>query len=273
MIVSIENRASVFYIEDPNCNFVLRKLLWSLSFSMANVLEFSDKLEKVAEKEARNEITDYTTYAHLSKTGKNLNSKKVFSELSEMELGHHNFWQRYLPNNKKQKTKPNRVKMYFVLLLQFVFGASFAIKFLEGQEAATIKKYESLRPLIPIQDRTAYEAMIGDENKHENAFAEEVQGNYVRYISFVVLGLADALVEIAGIHAGSLGIYKSTELTGLAGIIAGAAASLAMASAAFAQAKQGFQGSASLAAAYTGVSYFINAVILATPYIFLPEIC
>jgi vacuolar iron transporter family protein len=183
-----------------------------------------------------------------------------------MELGHYNFWQRYLPNNKKQKTKPNRVKMYFVLLLQFVFGASFAIKFLEGQEAATIKKYESLRPLIPIQDRTAYEAMIGDENKHENAFAEEVQGNYVRYISFVVLGLADALVEIAGIHAGSLGIYKSTELTGLAGIIAGAAASLAMASAAFAQAKQGFQGSASLAAAYTGVSYFINAVILATPY-------
>jgi hypothetical protein len=81
MIISVENRAPVFYIEDPNCNFVLRKLRWSLSFSMANVLEFSDKLEKVAEKEARNEITDYTTYARLSKTGKNLNSKKVFSEL------------------------------------------------------------------------------------------------------------------------------------------------------------------------------------------------
>ncbi len=52
----------------------------------------------------------------------------------------------------------------------------------------------------------------------------------------------------------------------LAGIIAGAVTSLAMASAAFAQAKQGFQGKASLAAAYTGISYFVNAVILATPY-------
>jgi len=81
-----------------------------------------------------------------------------------------------------------------------------------------------------------------------------------------VLGLADALVEITGIHAGSLGIYNKTEIAGLAGIIAGAAASLAMASAAFAQAKQGFQGSARLSAVYTGVSYFITAVILASPY-------
>ncbi|MGI0086018.1 MAG: rubrerythrin family protein, partial [Nitrososphaerales archaeon] len=94
----------------------------------------------------------------------------------------------------------------------------------------------------------------------------QIQGSTVKYISFIVLGLADALVEIAGIHAGSLGIYKSTELTGLAGIIAGASASIAMASAAYAQAKQGFKGSASLSAFYTGISYFISAVILATPY-------
>ena len=101
--------------------------------------------------------------------------------------------------------------------------------------------------------------MIEDEKGHETAFADVVAGSYVIYISFIVLGLADALVEIAGIHAGSLGIYKSTELTGLAGIVAGAAASLAMASAAFAQAKQGFEGSPGLAAAYTGGSYFVAA--------------
>jgi VIT1/CCC1 family predicted Fe2+/Mn2+ transporter len=82
----------------------------------------------------------------------------------------------------------------------------------------------------------------------------------------VVLGLADALVEITGIHAGSLGIYDKTEIAGLAGIIAGGAASLAMASAAYAQAKQGFKGSAKLSASYTGVSYFVTALVLATPY-------
>jgi VIT1/CCC1 family predicted Fe2+/Mn2+ transporter len=94
----------------------------------------------------------------------------------------------------------------------------------------------------------------------------KVESSAVRYISFVVLGLADALVEISGIHAGWLGLFEKTEIAGLAGVIAGGAASLAMASAAFAQAKQGFVGSARLSAIYTGVSYFITAVILATPY-------
>jgi len=52
----------------------------------------------------------------------------------------------------------------------------------------------------------------------------------------------------------------------LAGIIAGAAASVAMASAAYAQAKAGFKGSAAVSAVYTGISYFVTAVILASPY-------
>src|SRR5947199_10641464 len=85
-------------------------------------------------------------------------------------------------------------------------------------------------------------------------------------MSFIVLGLADAVVEISGIHAGSLGIYAKTELAGLAGVVAGMAASIAMASAAYAQAKQGFEGSAKWSAIYTGVSYMVTAILLALPY-------
>ena len=44
-----------------------------------------------------------------------------------------------------------------------------------------------------------------------------------------------------------------------------------MASAAYAQAKAGFKGSAAMSAVYTGISYFVTAVILATPY-FLTKI-
>ena len=124
--------------------------------------------------------------------------------------------------------------------------------------------------MIPPEDKATFEEMVEDEKEHERKLASDVEGSYIKYISFIVLGLADALVEIAGIHAGSLGIYNSTLITGLAGIIAGAAASIAMASAAYAQAKQGFQGSAGLSAFYTGISYFVSAVILATPY-FLTE--
>lgn len=220
-------------------------------------------LKEIAERESRDELTDYTVYKTLAERGRNGKTKEVFHKLSQMEKGHFDFWNRYLDG--KQVT-PKISKVYLVFLLRYIMGATFAIKWLEGQESITIKKYESYRSMIPEEDREAFDRMIEDEKEHEAYFASQVEGSYIKYISFIVLGLADALVEIAGIHAGSLGIYQSTEITGLAGIVAGAAASIAMASAAYAQAKHGFQGSSGLAAAYTGVSYFISAVILALPY-------
>ena len=157
-------------------------------------------------------------------------------------------------------------KVYFILLVRRLLGPSFVIKYLEGTEKATKIQYSKLQEMIPAKDRKIFSTIIKDETEHEQDFAQRLEGGHVRYMSFIVLGLADALVEIAGIHAGSLGIYSSTKLTGLAGIVAGAAASLSMASAAYAQAKQGFEGSASVAAVYTGVSYFFSAVIMALPY-------
>ena len=220
-------------------------------------------LEEIAAKESRFEITDYTVYGKLSRTERQPKLKRVFSELAAMEYGHYEFWSKYCKN---KEIRPDALKIHLVLLMRRVLGGSFIIKYLEGSEAATIKKYGSMKHIIPKPDRRSFDSMLEDEKGHEQAFAMQIQGTYVLYISFIVLGLADALVEIAGIHAGSLGIYASTFLTGLAGIVAGAAASISMASAAFVQAKQGFSGSAKVAAAYTGVSYFISAVLMATPY-------
>ncbi len=224
---------------------------------------YSDELKRTAVVESRDELTDYTIYKALSAIGNDQDIKSIFSKLAAMEHTHYTFWKKYC-NDKT--VEPHTSKVRFVLLLRRLLGPSFLIKYLEGGEASAIKKYEAMRHLIPHEDKEFFELMIKDEEKHERAFADQIESSYVRYMSFVVLGLADALVEVAGIHAGSLGIYNSTFLTGLAGIIAGAAASLSMASAAFAQAKQGFEGSASKAAAYTGFSYFIGAVILASPY-------
>jgi len=223
------------------------------------------QLSEVAPAEARDEMTDYTTYKRLASSEKNQSNKEMFEKLSAMERNHYDLWMRYCPQGTKDMG-PKSGTVYLVLFLRRIFGASFAIKFLERREKNTVGKYESLKNSVPEADQAAFQSMIDDEKGHETAFADVVAGSYVKYISFIVLGLADALVEIAGIHAGSLGIYNSTELTGLAGIVAGAAASLAMASAAYAQAKQGFEGSPGLAAGYTGGSYFVAAVALALPY-------
>jgi vacuolar iron transporter family protein len=221
-------------------------------------------LHEIAVEECKDELTDYTAYNRLANRGKPEFQENI-RKISGMEMKHYNFWKKYCPD-KISEIKVSKLVVNYVLFMRFVLGTSFAIKYLEKKERNTIQKYDSIAHLIPAEDKSSFDEMVEDEKTHERDLAKAVEGSYLKYISFIVLGLADALVEIAGIHAGSLGIYKSTLITGLAGIIAGAAASIAMASAAYAQAKQGFQGSAGLSAAYTGMSYFINAVILATPY-------
>jgi VIT1/CCC1 family predicted Fe2+/Mn2+ transporter len=210
------------------------------------------------------EFSDYTLYDRLSKTvGTDSPFAGVLKHLSTTEHGHYEFWRKYVPG---EEPKTARLKLYWILFLRRFFGLTFATRYLDRHESKVVSEYAGLASLIPESDRPAFEEMVADEREHEKAFAMKVESAAVRYISFVVLGLADALVEISGIHAGWLGLFDKTEIAGLAGVIAGGAASLAMASAAFAQAKQGFRGSARLSAVYTGVSYFITAVILATPY-------
>jgi len=182
--------------------------------------------------------------------------------MAESEQRHYEFWQKY----SSVKQGPDMLKVRLLMLLKLVLGTTFAIKFMEKQEVAIIGKYKEFEPAIPDSEKVDFRSMIEDEEVHEKEASGEVKGSYIRYISFIILGLADAIVEISGIHAGSLGIYKSTELTGVAGIVAGGAASIAMASAAYAQAKQGFEGKASVSAAFTGISYFVNAICLAAPY-------
>ena len=210
------------------------------------------------------EFSDCTLYDRLSKT---VNSdspfKEILLDLSATEHKHFEFWRKYVPG---EEPKLARLKLYWVLFLRKFFGLTFATRYLDRHEGKVVQEYEGLARLIPEADRPAYDDMVADEKEHEKAFAKKVESSAIRYIAFVVLGLADALVEISGIHAGWLGLFEKTEIAGLAGVVAGGAASLAMASAAFAQAKQGFSGSARLSAVYTGVSYFVTAIILATPY-------
>jgi VIT1/CCC1 family predicted Fe2+/Mn2+ transporter len=227
-------------------------------------------LEDAAFESAEDEFTDYAVYKKLSQSGfeKNREFKRTLARLAKMEYNHYRFWSKYCPG---KRVGASTVKVNLIVFLRFLLGVTFAVKYLERGEARVIKKYKGLSRRIPSKDMHAFRQMIADEEEHEREFYEQFDEPHIKYISFIVLGLADALVEIAGIHAGSLGIYDSTELAGLAGVIAGAAASIAMASAAYAQAKAGFKGSAAVSAVYTGISYFVTAVILATPY-FLTKI-
>jgi VIT1/CCC1 family predicted Fe2+/Mn2+ transporter len=86
------------------------------------------------------------------------------------------------------------------------------------------------------------------------------------YVGFIVLGLADAIVEITGVHAGFLGVTGSTLVAGVAGIIVGFSAAISMGAASYLQAKQDTKNSAALSGFLTWASYFCSVALLALPY-------
>src|SRR5438132_6387669 len=200
----------------------------------------SPDLVKLAAKSARDEYTDGRVYQTLSRHEKNQSFKKALEDLARGEQSHYEFWKAYTPDTP---VKVNRLKVYFTLLLRLTLGLTFTMKFLERHEDALHERYRQMVKNIPPADKARFEAMMEEEEHQESYLMGEIHEGRVKYMSFIVLGLADAVVEISGIHAGSLGIYAKTELAGLAGVVSGMAASIAIAAAAHAQAKPDYERS------------------------------
>ncbi len=220
-------------------------------------------LAKLAAESAQDEYADRAVYLALSRRERNPEFKKALENIASGEESHYEFWKTYAPDVRVSAKRP---RLVVIVLLRLVLGLTFTLKLLERHEGKLHERYRKIAEGIPEGDKGRFQAMMDSEEGQEDLLIGKIQEHRVKYMSFIVLGLADAVVEISGIHAGSLGIYGQTKLAGLAGIIAGMAASIAMGTAAYAQAKQGFQGSAKWSAIYTGVSYMITAIFLALPY-------
>lgn len=90
------------------------------------------------------------------------------------------------------------------------------------------------------------------------------------YISAIVLGLNDALVELTGALAGFTMALNDNRLIALAGLTTGVAATLSMAASEF-LAKEADPSAKHpyLAAIYTGLTYLITVALLLLPYFLL----
>ena len=115
-------------------------------------------------------------------------------------------------------------------------------------------------------NRALLEKLSAQEKTHEQSLIGELKEKRIAYIGSIALGLADAIVEITGVHAGFLGVTGSTLIAGISGIIVGFAAAISMGSASYLQAKQDPGKSAIISAFVTGFSYLGSVVLLALPY-------
>jgi VIT1/CCC1 family predicted Fe2+/Mn2+ transporter len=211
----------------------------------------------------QDEYTDHQVYRELAARETHAGRKEILNQLSRQEEEHYVFWKEFVED---YAPRPRSTFIGFVLLLRYLFGLTFAVKFLERHERRVIDEYRRIRPHMEGEAGVRLERIIADEEKHEEFFIGQINEGVVKYLGFIVLGLADAIIEITGVHAGFLGVSNSTLLAGVAGLIVGFAAAISMATAAYLQAKQGSGMNPLKSALITGFSYILAVVFLALPY-------
>jgi len=92
-----------------------------------------------------------------------------------------------------------------------------------------------------------------------------------RYSSAVVLGINDALIGLTGTIVGLTLAVDDVKLIGLSALIMGIASSLSMAASSYLSHKELNFTEADKAGIATGISYFLQAVVISLPYFLLED--
>ncbi|MCS7133713.1 MAG: rubrerythrin family protein, partial [Candidatus Caldarchaeum sp.] len=179
-----------------------------------------------------NEYKDHKVYSMLAGMEKNGNRKKLLQKLADIEKTHSEFWQKYAPNHRP---KVSNTYIRLLAFLRVFLGVTFVVKMLEKHEKTTMQKYmliaEALGPGNP--ERNSIEEIIRQEAEIETTLVSHIDEAIVKYVGFLMLGLADAIIEVTGVQAGFLGVTSSALVAGLAGLIVGIAAAISMGAAAY----------------------------------------
>jgi VIT1/CCC1 family predicted Fe2+/Mn2+ transporter len=209
----------------------------------------------------KTEITEHHIYSRLAQSLPSSQNRQVLEKIAHDELRHYQWWQRYT----QRDVAPDRLRMWLYYVINRVLGLTFGVKLMERGEQDVQDSYEELRGIIPEVD-----ALIQEENEHENDLIQLLDEERLRYTGSIVLGLNDALVELTGALAGLTLALQDTRLIALAGLITGIAAALSMAASEYLSTKsEGTTKDPVSASVYTGLVYLMTVVILISPYLLL----
>ena len=212
----------------------------------------------------KNEITEYHVYKRLASTAKSPENRRILEKIAADELRHYRDWR----THTQQEVKPDILKIWKYLLISKILGMTFGIKLMEKEEEHVQESYEPLREKFQEVD-----AMIQDENEHENALITLIEEERLHYLGSMVLGLNDALVELTGALAGLTLAFQNTKLIALAGLIMGIAAAMSMGASEYLSKKtEGNIRNPVTASLYTGSAYIVTVIILILPYLLLDNL-
>lgn len=209
----------------------------------------------------RNETTEYHIYTRLAQATRSPENSRVLTEIAADELRHYGEWKKY----SGQEIQPDWPAVWKYYLLGRLFGLTFTIKLMERGEEKAQGKYAQMLGTIP-----EVEALIRDENAHEQALLNLLDEERLHYAGSVVLGLNDALVELTGALAGFTLALQNVKLIALSGLITGIAAAMSMAASEYLSTRSERTGKRpGRAALYTGVAYILTVTLLILPYLLI----
>jgi VIT1/CCC1 family predicted Fe2+/Mn2+ transporter len=206
-----------------------------------------------------NEITEAHIYRKLARTLPSDENRAVLLRIADDEERHYHEWQEHTG----KEVKPNRLKIWWYTLLGRVLGFTFALKLMEQGEEGAQEHYGELVETVPDA-----EAILHDEETHEEALLDMLDEERLRYTGSIVLGLNDALVELTGALAGLTLALQDTTLIALTASITGIAASMSMAASEYLSTKtEKTSKQPGRAALYTGIAYVLTVIVLVLPYL------
>ena len=222
--------------------------------------EIDEEIAKAALKVQRNEVTEYYVYSKLAELSRNPANAEVLVKIGKEELEHSKYWK----EKSGVDVKPNRLKVFWIILKARVFGLTFALKQMEKGENNAQKAYSTLTAYFPEAKQ-----IMDDEEIHENTLLNMLDEEKLRYVGSIVLGLGDALVELTGALAGFTLALGDTKIISIAGSVTGVSAAFSMAASDYLAKRSENDPRAARSALYTGITYIITVILLIIPYLLL----
>jgi len=212
----------------------------------------------------KNEITEYYVYKRLAEIVKVKEQAEILNRISADELKHYEFFK----SLTQEEVLPGRFKIFFYVFISKALGLNFGLRLMENGEGMAQDVYAGLKQVSPEIER-----ITADEEKHERALLDLIDEDRLKYVSSVVLGLNDALVELTATLAGFTLALQNTRLIGIVGLITGIAAAMSMAASEYLATKgEQTKKNPFKASVYTGISYITTVVLLVLPYFMLKNV-
>lgn len=218
---------------------------------------------------ALNEYRDYVTYRELAKRETVPAFKKILEALIEHEREDYQFW---LPYCARQVHRVSSFEIWCLKAMRRVLGLTFTAKFLEGNERDAIRNYTAFLRRADAPMRAKLEEIIRHETAHEQELIGQIREERVEFLSNIVLGVNDGLIELTGALVGFAFALRSHMHVALLGAVTGIAASLSMAASAYMQARHEAGKEPRKAGLYTGTAYLLVVVALIAPYLLITDI-